>query len=380
MQISSLIGHTQELLGIILKSDKPADSLIDTFFRSHKYLGSHDRRFIAETSYGTLRHLRKLEYQVDAAVSGISCNIPDDDRHLFLIIAFLFNETRNDQITSDILIPKIKDNRTRENLELILTNLKRPVVIESKSVIQRIGIEYSFPDWMIEKFIAQYEESETEKICASLNKLAPLTIRVNTLKTTVEQCKEELEKLGIESERTPISPVGLILKKRLNVFSLPIFKEGWFEMQDEGSQILPLLIDPKPNAKVLDVCAGAGGKTLELAAIMKNRGEIFAADINGFRLEDLRKRAKRAGVQNVRVKEIGSADNLVDRFKGFFDIVLVDAPCSGTGTIRRNPGMKWKITEHTVDEVSEKQEAILDSSAPLVKPGGRLVYATCTLL
>jgi 16S rRNA (cytosine967-C5)-methyltransferase len=131
---------------------------------------------------------------------------------------------------------------------------------------------------------------------------------------------------------------------------------------------------------VLDVCAGAGGKTLELAALMKNRGEIFATDINGFRLEELRKRTKRAGVQNVRVQEIETIEDLVDRYKAFFDIVFVDAPCSGLGTIRRNPGMKWMVTEQTVKEVSEKQKAILHSSVPLVKPEGRLVYATCTLL
>ena len=164
------------------------------------------------------------------------------------------------------------------------------------------------------------------------------------------------------------------------MFSLPAFRAGWFEVQDEGSQLLPFLIDPKPNAKVLDVCAGAGGKTLEFAALMKNRGEIYAADINSFRLEELRKRTKRAGVQNVRIQEIQAIEDLAEQYSNFFDIVFVDAPCSGLGTIRRNPGMKWMVTEQTVIEVSEKQRSILHSSALLVKPGGRLVYATCTLL
>jgi 16S rRNA (cytosine967-C5)-methyltransferase len=151
-------------------------------------------------------------------------------------------------------------------------------------------------------------------------------------------------------------------------------------VQDEGSQLLPLLIDPKPTAKVLDVCAGAGGKTLEFAAIMKNRGEIHATDINAYRLEELKKRSRRAGASNVRVREIEEVHDLEEEFKNSFDVVFVDAPCSGLGTIRRNPGMKWMVTEETVNEVSAKQRSILDGCAALVKPGGRIVYATCTLL
>jgi 16S rRNA (cytosine967-C5)-methyltransferase len=203
---------------------------------------------------------------------------------------------------------------------------------------------------------------------------------VNTLKTTIEQCQEELKKQGIESTKTLLSPFGLNLTKRINVFSLSIFRDGWFEVQDEGSQLLPFLVDPKPNVKLLDVCAGAGGKTLEFSSLMKNRGEIFATDINRYRLEELRKRTKRAGVQNVRVQEIQTIEDLAEHYSLFFDIVFVDAPCSGIGTIRRNPGMKWMITEQTVQEVSEKQRSILHSAAQLVKPGGRLVYATCTML
>jgi 16S rRNA (cytosine967-C5)-methyltransferase len=380
MHISSLLGHTQELLGVILKSDRPADSLIDTYFRARKYLGSHDRRFIAETTYGTLRHLRKCEYHLTAAIVGVSDNLLNDDKIILLIVSYLSFEGKIPEITPEILLTRLTGTQTKEKVGFLLTNLLKPVAIPAESVIQKIGIEYSFPDWMVERFIEQYGESETEKICASLNEQAPLTLRVNTLKASVEQCQKELQKQGIETTRTPLSPIGLNIAKRINIFSLSMFRDGWFEVQDEGSQLLPILIDPKPNAKVLDVCAGAGGKTLEFAALMKNRGEIFATDINGFRLEELRKRTKRAGVQNVRVQEIETIEDLVDRYKDFFDIVFVDAPCSGLGTIRRNPGMKWMVTEQTVKEVSDKQKAILHSSVPLVKPEGRLVYATCTLL
>jgi 16S rRNA (cytosine967-C5)-methyltransferase len=380
MHISSLLGHTQELLSIIFKSNRPADSLIDTYFRARKYLGSHDRRFIAETTYGTLRHLRKCEHHLTTALAGVSDDLLNDDRIVLLIVAYLSFEAKILEITPEILLTRLTGTQTKESVALLLTNLVKPATISAESFIQRIGIEYSFPDWMVERLVEQYGESEAEKICSSLNEQAPLTLRVNTLKASVEQCQEELRKQGVETTRTSLSPVGLNITKRINVFSLPVFRDGWFEVQDEGSQLLPILLDPKPNAKVLDVCAGAGGKTLELAAIMKNRGEIFATDINGFRLEELRKRTKRAGVQNVRVQEIEAIEDLVDRYKAFFDIVFVDAPCSGLGTIRRNPGMKWMVTEQTVSEVSEKQKAILHSSVPLVKPEGRLVYATCTLL
>jgi 16S rRNA (cytosine967-C5)-methyltransferase len=380
MQISSLIGHTQELLGIVLNSKKPADALIDTFFRSHKYLGSHDRKFIAETTYGTLRHLRKCELMVTSAIAELDETLFEEDKILFLVVAFLSLQGRMQDVTPEKISSKLKSTRLAEISSNIFDTFTKQVTIPTESAVVRIGIEHSFPDWMVQKLIEQYGESEVEQICSSLNEQAPLTLRVNTLKTTVEQCQAELSKQGVETTKTLLSPFGLNISKRINVFSLPVFRDGWFEVQDEGSQLLPFLIDPKPNVKLLDVCAGAGGKTLEFAALMKNRGEIFATDINSYRLEELRKRTKRARAQNIRVQEIQAIEDLAEQYSNFFDIVFVDAPCSGLGTIRRNPGMKWMVTEQTVDEVSDKQRSILHSSAPLVKPEGRIVYATCTLL
>jgi 16S rRNA (cytosine967-C5)-methyltransferase len=380
MQLSSLIGHTQELLGIILTSKKPADALIDTFFRAHKYLGSHDRKFIAETTYGTLRHMRKCELMVSSALLEQNDMLAEEDRILLLVVAYISLQGKMESVGPEIISARLTSAKLKEHCTQILNAFSKPIVLTENSIAAKIGVEHSFPDWMVEKFVGQYGEAVAGRICSSLNEQAPISLRVNTLKTTVDQCQDELKKLGIETTRTAISPIGLNLTKRINVFSLPIFRDGWFEVQDEGSQLLPLLIDPKPNSKLLDVCAGAGGKTLEFAALMKNRGEIFATDINSFRLEELRKRSKRAGAQNIRIQEIQTIEDLNERYTRFFDIVFVDAPCSGLGTIRRNPGMKWMVTEQTVFEVSEKQKSILHSSAPLVKPGGRLVYATCTLL
>jgi 16S rRNA (cytosine967-C5)-methyltransferase len=317
---------------------------------------------------------------VTTAMAELNETLFEEDKILFLVVAYLSLQGKMQNVTPENVSSKLKSAQLSEKMAYVLRAFTKPVTIPTSSAVVRIGIEYSFPDWMAQKLIEQYGENEVDKICASLNEQAPLTLRVNMLKTTVEQCQAELSKQGVETTKTSLSPFGLNLSKRINVFSLSIFRDGWFEVQDEGSQLLPFLIDPKPNAKLLDVCAGAGGKTLEFAALMKNRGEIFATDINSYRLEELRKRMKRAGAQNVRVQEIQAIEDLNEQYSNFFDIVFIDAPCSGLGTIRRNPGMKWMVTEQTVDEVSDKQRSILHSSGSLVKPGGKIVYATCTLL
>lgn len=380
MQISSLLGHTQELVQSIVNSNRPADALIDSFFRSHRYLGSHDRRFIAETTYGVLRHLRKCEWALNSILEDADQPLHENDRILLLIIVYLFLFTAPKDIDADLVSKNLRTQRWKKKLPALFKAFSSLPMTMPRSPRERLGLEYSFPDWMIGRFIHEYGENETESLVSSLNAQAPLTLRVNTLKATREQCREELLRQGIETTRTTLSPFGLTVGKRINVFSLSIFRNGWFEVQDEGSQLLPYFVDPKPSIKLLDVCAGAGGKTLEFAALMKNRGEIYATDINQRRLDELRRRVKRAGAQNIRVHEIRSVEELSKRFAVFFDIVFIDAPCSGLGTLRRNPGMKWSVSEQTVREVSEKQQSILSSCAPLVREGGLLVYATCTLL
>ena len=379
MQLSSLLGHVQELLGNIRTSTKPADGLMDSFFRSHKYLGSHDRRFIAETTYGTLRHLRRCEFILQSAIGANAENVNREDGLLLLPVAYLAAIEHKSLTAADVSV-KLSSKTLKEGMVTFLKTLSNDCSIPQNDVAEQIGIEYSYPDWMVRRLLYEYGHGETEKICKSLNEPAPLTLRVNLLKISVEECQGELEKQGVESARTATSPDGLRITKRINVFSLKSFQDGYFEVQDEGSQIIPLLIDPKPTAKVLDACAGAGGKTLGFAALMKNRGEIFATDTNGYRLKELKKRSRRAGAFNIRPLEVATVGDLPDKFRDYFDVVFVDAPCSGLGTIRRNPGMKWMVTEETVNEVSEKQKEILRQCAALVKPGGRLVYATCTLL
>jgi 16S rRNA (cytosine967-C5)-methyltransferase len=387
MQQSSLLGHVQELLALIVHAHhhrraggrvQPADAVIDAFFRARKYLGSHDRRFIAETTYGTLRHLRRCEYVVLASVPRPS--IPRGDRLLLLALAYLLHIERQPLTEISGLSDRITARDLRQQLPEILARFSSFMLPVIDEPVERLGLQYSFPDWMVRRFLEEFGAGETERLLAHLNQPAPLQLRVNTLKATVEECQQRLAAEGLETKRTTHSPIGLEVSKRINVFQHASFREGLFEVQDEGSQLLPLLIDPKPGEKVLDACAGAGGKTLELAALMNNRGEIVATDVQAFRLQELKKRAQRAGVSNVRIRWIDDLADLAKDFANSFSLVLVDAPCSGLGTLRRNPGMKWTVTEATGKELSAIQTELLERSAPLVRQGGRLVYATCTLL
>jgi 16S rRNA (cytosine967-C5)-methyltransferase len=380
MQLPSLLGHAQELLGLVRASERPADSLMDGFFRSHKYLGSNDRRFIAQSVYGTLRHLRRCEGILYRSLGSNAESLGKEDGLLLLIVVFLLTFEGEPKLDPEAVKTKLAEPTLRNRCDHLMKRFLSEDVIARQDTVELIGVSHSFPDWMVRRFIAEYGSAQTETLCKSLNEQAPLTLRVNTIKTSIDECQVLLKSEGIETTRTHYSPVGLHVRKRINIFQMQAFQMGLFEVQDEGSQILTQLIDPKPTIKLLDACAGAGGKSLALAALMKNRGAIYAADTNKRRLAELKKRSKRANAFNIRSFPVHSLEELNKDYKEFFDIVLVDAPCSGIGTIRRNPGMKWLVTEQTVNEISEKQKVILRQSSDLVKPGGIVAYATCTLL
>lgn len=378
MLFPSLLGHAEELLGIVQNSRLPADSLVNTFFRARKYLGAKDRRFLAETLYGTLRHLSRCQSLVTAAFGPIN-GLSDEDRRLWTVLAFL-TAVNNQHIGIPDVEVKTRSEEIRKRIPEILSFFKAPTVRFPEDPEEKIAAVHSFPLWMVKRFVADLGLSGTEQLCQALNAPALLTLRVNTIKTTVEECKRILAEQGVEAEPTPISPAGLHVARRQNLFQLKAFREGMFEVQDEGSQLLPIFIDPKPQAKVLDACAGGGGKSLQLAALMKNRGEIFASDINRVRLNDIRKRSKRAGAFNIRIISTADLMERAEEFRGFFDIVFVDAPCTGLGTLRRNPGMKWSVSELSVKELAAKQLDILGGHAEFLKPGGLLFYATCSVL
>ena len=382
MKKSSLIGHTVEAYDLILRDKHPADSVLDTFFRSRKYLGSHDRRFVAETVYGMLRYKRRLEWLLQGTSSEAAA-IADERQSLLVCLLYLVVYCHEE--VAKLLEQCEPDPEEKKLLPVVLAEAKeRNERFEAASYggldkSTRLAIKFSFPNWMIERWMEEYGEEETCAMCTALNTQAPLTLRVNLLKTDVEGCRRALEEEKLKTEVTKYSPMGLTAHRRMNIFSLEAFQKGYFEVQDEGSQILSLLVDPKPTSKVVDACAGGGGKSLALAVIMKNRGAIYALDTNAYRLDGLRKRIKRSGVDTIRIRVV-EAGHLPDDLLGTADNVLVDAPCSGLGTIRRNPGTKWSVTPEAVAELQVKQLGILTHYARCVKTNGRLVYATCTTM
>ncbi len=363
MNPSSLSGHIFELLEILQTDSRPADRVIDVFFRTRRYLGAHDRRDIAETVYGILRHRRFLQTLIAAVRSDATLSFQ------WLFAAFKLHVEKASLQT----LPAFSLPISPRDLAVLAALDPR---LKAKNLAERL----SFPDWLVEKLQQQMNATECERLLNALNEPPPLTLRANTLKTTRENCLQELRKRGFECSSTRLAPDGIQMSKRANLFGLDLFQAGWFEVQDEGSQIISLLLDPKPVWRIADVCAGGGGKTLHLSALMQNRGEIFASDPVPNRLENLQKRVRRNGVQNVRVRDLSYASQRADHFAGKMDAVLVDAPCSGTGVLRRNPDAKWKISPAMVQELAAKQKNILRENAALVKPGGRLVYATCSLL
>ncbi|MCX7984177.1 MAG: class I SAM-dependent methyltransferase [Bacteroidetes bacterium] len=385
MQLESLIGHTFEvLLQIIAQLRRPQgippDNLLDSFFRARKYLGSNDRKFIAGNVYAALRFYYQAEHRVSYALKNFHGEIFEEDRLFLILMTTMSSESVSYSQWEPLCMKFLRGSHVRQYVPKLIEVLKHYEVPSFLNIIDEIALTYSYPHWMVERFLSQYGEDGTRKLCAALNEPAPITIRVNTLKTTVEQCRERLLSEGVYTERTQYTPHGLYLMKRISAFSLQTFRDGWFEVQDEGSQLVAYCVNPKPTEKVLDACAGAGGKTLAFAALMENRGEIIATDINPIRLQELRKRARRAGVHNVRIIEINTLEELHGTFREYFSIVFVDAPCTGLGTIRRNPGLKLSVTPETVIEVQEKQRAILTAVAPLVRVNGVLVYATCSIL
>jgi 16S rRNA (cytosine967-C5)-methyltransferase len=381
---TSLLGHTFELFDAVERDRLPADQVVDRFFRARRYLGSADRRFIAEAVYGMLRHKLLVHTLFQTGLQEVNGHNTSASflSPLGLYLAYLLAVEKKDiGVVAETLGSYWKIHFPSVPLEGLAEVILRHYDLDlaSGSAVDRLSLTYSFPKWMVEEWLERLGEWETMALCAALNTPAPTTIRVNTLKTSVEECQMRLLQKGVKTERTRLSPFGLSLAKRVNVPSLQSFKDGWFEIQGEASQIVSLLVDPQPGGIVIDACAGGGGKTLALAALMKNSGKIIAFDVEAHRLRNLEKRAQRAGVQGieVQVSDKGLAGQAGVRKA---DAILIDAPCSGLGTIRRNPGNKWRVSPGFVEHISQQQGRLLEQWSSLLKPGGRLVYATCTLL
>ena len=332
----------------------PADVTLHQFFRARRQLGQHDRAFIAEGVFAVLRRLRSLSAQ-----AGTSAVRP-------LAIGAAIREL----------------GLSLRELEPALSADEQAWAREFKTRKATLSAAElaDLPDWLWDALGAALPD-ERDALARSWLAPAPLDLRVNSLKTTREAAQAALAADGIASMPTPYSPLGLRVTGKPSLQNHPLFTSGAIEVQDEGSQILGYLVAPKRNDMVVDFCAGAGGKTLLLGALMRSQGRLYAFDISPRRLANLKPRLARSGLSNVYPVRIeDERDRHVKRLAGKIDRVLVDAPCTGFGTLRRNPDLKWRQRQTAVGELAVKQARLLAAAATLVKPGGRLVYATCSVL
>ena len=353
----ALFNHTEALLSELLRSTFPADLVVSRYFRQNRELGHSDRGFVAETVYAVLRRKRSL--------SARCFNDVTSRRLLLATMACVHGLNRREL---DVVLHEVEGKWLAVAKALKLEDLPP-------------AIRLDLPDWLYETLTTQFDAAELEALAIGLNQPAPLDLRINPLKGERDAVLARLNADGLAAEPCRYSPMGIRLVGKPALAKHPLFIDGSFEVQDEGSQLLGYLLQPKRGEMVADFCAGAGGKTLLLGALMRSQGRLYAFDVAEKRLAKLKPRLARSGLSNVHPVRIESENDIkIKRLAGKLDRVLVDAPCSGLGTLRRNPDLKWRQTPESVAELTTKQAAILHAASVLVKKGGRLVYATCSLL
>ena len=354
MHPKALLEACSELVRLTLKFDHPADAIVSRFFRDHRGFGPRERATMAETVYTVLRKKQMFDH---FAPSGSG---PKERR--LAILGFYG--------PGDFLRSALSDQE--------IAWLDQCEKIKPEDLMERH--RHNLPEWLVQPLKDQLGD-EFWPLVESFNKGAGLDLRVNDFKAKRTDVQKELAALGIKAVPTPFSPWGLRIAGKPALSKMEAFKRGDFEVQDEGSQLLAMLLDAKRGEMVVDFCAGAGGKTLAIGAAMRSTGRLYAFDTSAGRLDAFKSRLARSGLSNVHPAAIAhERDDRVKRLSGKIDRVLVDAPCTGMGTLRRNPDLKWRQTQVAVDEMTVKQTAILQSAARLVKPDGRLVYATCSVL
>jgi 16S rRNA (cytosine967-C5)-methyltransferase len=347
-----------------------ADAACSAYFRGRRYIGSKDRAAIAERLYALLRARARLDWWIAQATGSAE---PAPGRARVIAALALVDGWRIKDFGPDFDGGAYRPGPLAPTERRLVERLAGQALEHQD---QPAWVRGEYPEWL-EAALGALPEAELR----ALNRPAPLDLRVNPLTVSREQALEGLTASGIQAAPTRFSPHGLRVVGRPPLGQLPAFQAGWVEVQDEGSQLVALLADARPGQFVMDLCAGAGGKTLALAAAMQNKGRLIACDVSEKRLERAVKRLRRAGVHNVERRALGpDAASWLKRQAGRFDRVLVDAPCSGTGTWRRNPDMKWRIGPADIAELRHVQDEVLDRASRLVKPGGRLIYATCSLL
>lgn len=349
-----LIGIHDALQETFFERNKYADKVIERLLKSQKKWGSEDRKTVSEIFYNIIRWKKRLEYYMgEGAKPG---NIYK------MILAYL-------------LWSKTKYKKFEEFEGIKIADILKKL---EKNTVPSKAIQHSIPDWLAETLEKELGDN-WEKEMIALNEQAPTVLRANTLKTTVRELMDELKEENVESFSLKQYPDAVQLEEKKNVFLTSAFKDGLFEVQDASSQKIGEMLDVQEGMRVVDACAGAGGKTLHLAALMKNKGQIIALDIYEWKLAELKRRAKRAGVHNIETRTI-TDNKVIKRLQEKADRLLIDAPCSGLGVLKRNPDSKWKIDQEFIDRIKGEQQQILQDYSKILKKGGRMVYATCSIL
>ena len=349
-----LIGIHDALQETFFGERKYADKVIERLLKAHRKWGSEDRKVVSEIFYNIIRWKKRLEYYMGE-------NVKPDNIYKLIISYCLWSKTHYKKFEEFDGV-KVAD---------VLVKLK-------KNKVPSKAFEHSIPDWLVETFERELGPI-WEKEMTALNELAPTVLRANTLKTSAKELISDLKDENVIAFPIKNYPDAVQLEEKKNVFLTTAFKDGLFEVQDAGSQRIGEFLDVKEGQRVVDVCAGAGGKTLHLASLMHNKGQIIALDIYAWKLAELKRRARRAGAQNIETRLIEDT-KVIKRLHETADRLLIDAPCSGLGVLKRNPDSKWKIDQQFLDRIKKEQQQILQDYSKIIKVGGKMIYATCSIL
>lgn len=346
----NLVEAVVECLSQIMHENKYSDKVLERAFKNHPQWGSRDRKFIAETVYDITRYYRYL-----SKIAGTNKNF----RMIFA--AYLYEK--------QIPFPEWPD----------FQSINTEIFDHNKNAIENSAILTSYPDELWSICLNELGEKKWYIEAKALNETARVVLRTNTLKISKKELLKKLNEAGIDAEEIEGFENALQLKKRQNIFTSDLFKEGFFEVQDAGSQLISEFLEVEPGQKIIDACAGAGGKSLHIAALLQNKGKVISLDVEEWKLENLKKRAKRAGAFNIETRLIEPGKTL-KQLHEFADRLLLDVPCSGTGVIKRNPDTKWKLTKEIIEETQKTQYQILSNYCSMLKKGGLMVYSTCSIL
>ncbi|MCZ2248786.1 MAG: RsmB/NOP family class I SAM-dependent RNA methyltransferase [Bacteroidia bacterium] len=355
LDYKSLSKNISVVINDVIVNGTNLDKAIEKVMKANKKWNVRYRTYLYETSSSMIRYWRLL-----VTAAGVEKAYKDSDFYKVYATWFVF---------SDKELPALAAFKE------INTDTIEQRLIKYKKISK---ISQSYPDWL-DSLCKEQLGTYWNKMAVSLNQEPSMVLRANSLKTTPQKLMQILEEHQIESHTLTWSPLAVELKYRRNVFRLTEFKEGLFEVQDAASQMVSDFLQVKPGMRVIDACAGTGGKSLHIAAIMKNKGRLIAMENKAYKLEELRKRARRAGVSIIETKEIESSKT-IKRLTASADRVLLDLPCSGLGVLRRNPDAKWKLQAEDIKNLIQQQRELLERFAPCVKPGGKLLYATCSIL